>query len=99
VIQPGVYRPRVPTVLAVQITTSNLADVAAWCHGRVATDSLGEPILYVGTSRIPARVGDYAVQDRLGDGTAAFYPHRAARFEHAYELACRCYAAAEEPGR
>jgi hypothetical protein len=90
VVDPQVYRRRVPTVRAVQITADNLDEVAAWCNGRVAADDLGQPVLYVGDSRIPARIGDYAVCDVLPDGTVVFYPHRAGRFEHAYEPVCGC---------
>lgn len=81
-VVPRVYRRRSPLIHAVQVTDLDIHQTAELVGGRVGYGSNG-PQIWLPKSRIPAGLGDYAVQEHTD-----WFAMRATIFEYAYEPAC-----------
>ena len=70
----------------VQVTPDNLDAVARWCGGHVTTTDTGAAVaIRIGTSIIPARIGDHVVRITWPDATRTHYPMRARLLRDCYD--------------
>lgn len=87
---PATFRRRPAHIEAMQFTVETAEQVAAWCGGRIETSDDGTILwLRLGTSTIPARLGDWVARETCPTGIEPFgwYPIRAVFFDWAYEPA------------
>ena len=83
---PAIYRRRPVRIEAMRLTPDDAERVAAWCGGRLERD--GAVLwLQLGTSRIPARLGDWIAREVAPASVEPYgwYPIKSEFFDWAYE--------------